>query len=98
MLSVYILFRGTPYFACSKISSGGSLFIEKLVPEGTNFFFFWGGGVHFNHDRTLLASNPGLPSGFCLAADFSPKQRDKIWNGKPGFEARTLPYKCQENS
>ena len=31
---------------CSKISSGGSLFIEKLVPGGTNF-----GGVHFYHDR-----------------------------------------------
>ena len=44
---------------CSKISSRGSLFIEKLVPEGTNFFL--GGGVHFYHDRTLLASNPGFP-------------------------------------
>ena len=41
---------------CSKISSGGSLFIEKLVPGGTNF-----GGVHFYHDRTLLALNPGFP-------------------------------------
>ena len=41
---------------CSKISSGGSLFIEKLVPEGTNF-----GGLHFYHDRTLLALNPGFP-------------------------------------
>ena len=30
---------------CSKISSGGSLFIEKLVPGGTDFF--WGGGGIF---------------------------------------------------
>ena len=29
---------------CSKISSRGSLFIEKLVPGGTNFFFFFLGG------------------------------------------------------
>ena len=43
---------------CSKISSRGSLFIEKLVPGDTNF---GGGGVHFYHDRTLLASNPGFP-------------------------------------
>ena len=48
---------------CSKISSGGSLFIEKLVPGGTNFFFLGGGGggVHFYYDRTLLALNPGFP-------------------------------------
>ena len=32
---------------CSKISSGGSVFIKKLVPGGTNL----GGGVHFYHDR-----------------------------------------------
>ena len=47
---------------CSKISSGGSLFIEKLVTGGGG----GGGGpilggVHFYHDRTLLASNPGFP-------------------------------------
>ena len=34
---------------------------------------------------------PRTRSGFCLAADFSPKLRDKIWNGKPGFEASNIP-------
>ena len=31
---------------CNKISSGGSLFIEKLVPGGTNF----GGSIFTNDD------------------------------------------------
>ena len=44
MLRVYLLLRGSPYFACSKMSSGGSLFIEKLVPGGTNFGGGGGGG------------------------------------------------------
>ena len=38
---------------CSKISSGGSLFIEKLVPGGTNFGGGGGVGGPF--------SNPGFP-------------------------------------
>ena len=79
---------------CSKISSGGSFFIEKLVPGGTKSIL--GGGGHFYHDRTLLALNPGFL--FQILSRFSPKLRDKIWNGKPGFKARTLPHKCQENS
>ena len=79
---------------CSKISSGGSLFIEKLVLGGTNF-----GGVHFYHDKTLLASNPGFPFRILSHSRFFSKAvRQKIRNGKPGFEARTLPHKCQENS
>ena len=75
---------------CNKISSGGSLFIEKLV---------WGkpilgGGGPFS----LLALNPGFPFRILSRSRFSPKLRDKIQNGKPGFEARTLPHKWQENS
>ena len=34
---------------CNKISSGGSLFIEKLVPGGTNF-----GGSIFTMTSTVL--------------------------------------------
>ena len=64
---------------CSKISSRGSLFIEKLVLGGTNL---GRGGVHFYHDRTRLYSlKPRLSvPDFCLTADFSPKLRDKIRN------------------
>ena len=45
--------------------------------------------------RTLaaLASNQAFRSRFCLKALVfwrKPKLRDKIWNGKPGFEARQL--------
>ena len=47
MLKVYVLFSGSPYFACSKISSGGSLFIEKLVPGGTTLGGGGGGGGIF---------------------------------------------------
>ena len=68
---------------CSKISSGGSSFIKKLVPGGTNLCV-WGGG-HFNHDRTLLASNPGFPFRILSRSRFSSKLRDKIrnvWVGK----------------
>ena len=36
---------------CRKISSGGSLFIKKLVPGGTNLEE---GGVHFYHDNSLV--------------------------------------------
>ena len=55
---------------CSKISSGGSLFIEKLVPGGTNF---GEGGVHFYHDITMLASNPGFPSRILSRSQFFSK-------------------------
>ena len=69
---------------CSKISSGGSLFIEKFVLGGINFGG-GGGERHFYHDRTLLALNPGFNfcSGFCLTANFSPK--DKIRNESLGL-------------
>ena len=45
--------------------------------------------------RTLaaLASNQAFRSRFCLKALVfwrKPKLQDKIWNGKPGFEARQL--------
>ena len=41
---VQIFQRGSKFF--SKISSGGSLFIKKLVPGGNQFW-----GVHFYHDK-----------------------------------------------
>ena len=66
---------------CSKISSRGSLFIEKLVLGGTNL----GGGVHFYHDRTLLASNPGFPFRILSHSQFFSKaarQNQNVWVGK----------------
>ena len=37
-----------------------------------------------------LASNPGSPFWILSrSSDFSPKLRDKIQNGEPGFEANT---------
>ena len=43
------IFQGGSKFS-SKISSGGSIFIKKLVLGGTNL----GGGVRFYHDRPTL--------------------------------------------
>ena len=34
-----------------------------------------------------IASNPGFPFRILSRSFFSPKLRDKIQNGKPGFEA-----------
>ena len=64
---------------CSEISSRGSLFIEKLVPGDTNF-----GGVHFYHDRTLLASNPGFPFWILSRSRFFSKavRQNSEWLGR----------------
>ena len=44
-----------------------------------------------------LASNPGFPFQI-LSRNFGEKLRDKIRNGKPGFEASpTLPLLCSQN-
>ena len=45
--------------------------------------------IQLNHwgRRTSLASNPGFPF-WILSCSFA-KLLDKIWNGKPGFKART---------
>ena len=43
--------------------------------------------------KLLVALDPGSPFRICLVAlekNFSPKLRDKIRNGEPGFEARLL--------
>ena len=36
-----------------------------------------------------LASGNGYAAWLSAGSDFSPKLRDKIWNGKSGFEATT---------
>ena len=51
------------------------------------------GGGTFEEWRKLSASHPGFPSRILsrsFGENFSPTLRDKIWNGKPGFEARKL--------
>ena len=57
-------------------------------------FFFFARKAHSVLGGSGLASNPGFPfrilsRSFGEKIGFSPKLRDKIRNGKPGFEARS---------
>ena len=46
----------------------------------------WGGGGGLSLEPRL--SIPDFVLQLWRKIDFSPKLRDKIWNGKPGFKAR----------
>ena len=47
------------FISCSKISSGGFLFIEKLVPEGTNFGVSIFTMTHLQGDMHMVVARLG---------------------------------------
>ena len=65
-----------------------------------HWFIHWDGtaakvsSLFLHLGESKLASNPGFPfwilsRSFGEKSNFSPKLRDKIWNGKPGFKAKS---------